>query len=169
MLLRRLRPVLRARRDLREVARSVRRLREAALRAKADAATSGATDVKNGPGGLRDIEFAVQALQLVHAARQPRLLTGGTLEAIEALAVAGLVSPVQAAQWAEDYCFLRRVEHGLQILDDRQTHTLPDGEAPRLAFARRLPGYETSPDVFARDLDACLARTRAAFDALLPA
>lgn len=168
-LLRRLRPVLRARRDLREVAGSVRRLREAALRAKADEAAPDATDVKNGPGGLRDIEFAVQALQLTHAAGHPRLLTGRTLDAIEALAVAGLVSPTQAAQWTEDYCFLRRVEHGLQILDDRQTHSLPAGEAPRLAFARRLPGYETSPGAFARDLEACLARTRAAFDAILPA
>ncbi len=88
-----------------------------------------ADHVKLGPGGIREIEFVVQALQLVRGGRDPQLAVRPTLEALARLGARRLLPDRAAAELAEAYLFLRRVEHRLQYLDDRQTHTLPsDGE-----------------------------------------
>src|SRR5216683_438303 len=83
-------------------------------------------EIKLGPGGLRDIEFAVQLLQLVHGRADETLRDPATLPALAALASGGYVGRDDAATMAAAYRFLRRVEHLLQLRQLRRTHTLPD-------------------------------------------
>ncbi len=84
-------------------------------------------NVKLGRGGIREIEFFVQAQQLLWGGRNPGLRGCGTLEALESLVSAGHVEPGAAAELRAAYGFQRSVEHRLQMVDDRQTHSLPDG------------------------------------------
>jgi glutamine synthetase adenylyltransferase len=82
-------------------------------------------DVKLGRGGIREIEFAAQVLQIVRGGRQPELLTRPTLSALKRLVAAGLMEVHVADQLAAAYDFLRKTEHRIQYLDDQQTHILP--------------------------------------------
>ena len=84
-----------------------------------------ANDVKLSRGGIREIEFTVQLLQVVRGGQFPELRTRPTLDALQRLAQAGLMQAVAADALAEAYVFLRRVEHRIQYLDDQQTHVLP--------------------------------------------
>lgn len=94
-----------------------------------------ARDVKLGAGGIREIEFVVQALQLLHAARHAFLQETGTLKVLPVLADLELLPHQEARHLEEAYRFLRRVEHRLQIESEQQTHTIPDdpGALRRLA------------------------------------
>ncbi|WP_199434320.1 bifunctional [glutamine synthetase] adenylyltransferase/[glutamine synthetase]-adenylyl-L-tyrosine phosphorylase [Qaidamihabitans albus] len=83
-------------------------------------------ELKLGRGGLRDVEFAVQLLQLVHGRVDPDLRSGSTMEALEALGAAGYVGRADAAELASSYEFLRMVEHRLQLRRLRRTHLFPD-------------------------------------------
>jgi glutamate-ammonia-ligase adenylyltransferase len=95
-------------------------------------------DVKLGFGGIREIEFVVQALQLVHGGRDQRLQKRSTIETLRALAELSLLESGQAAALAEAYRYLRDVEHKLQIVHERQTQRIPeDSDGVRL-LARRL-------------------------------
>jgi [glutamine synthetase] adenylyltransferase / [glutamine synthetase]-adenylyl-L-tyrosine phosphorylase len=96
------------------------------------------TEVKRGRGGIRDVEFAVQLLQIVHGRRDPRLRTPNTLAALRSLALEGYVADADAEILADAYRFLRRVEHRLQIVRDLQTHDLPAGRHARTTLARSL-------------------------------
>ncbi len=97
-------------------------------------------EVKLGRGGIRDIEFTVQMLQLLNGGRFPELRTSNTLEAIEVLGEYDFLSPFEATTLASNYAFLRQVEHRLQIEGSQQRHALPaDPEALDL-LARQL-GY----------------------------
>ena len=107
-------------------------------------------NVKLGRGGIREIEFFVQTQQLIWGGREPRLRLRGTLEGLATLVAAGRLDPAEAERLTRAYRFLRRVEHRLQMVDDRQTHTLPNTPAGIAGFARFL-GYETA-DGFRRDL-----------------
>ena len=89
-------------------------------------ASEAARQLKLGPGGLRDIEFAVQLLQLVHGRTDESLREPGTLPALAALARGGYVGREDAATMADAYRFLRTVEHLLQLRQLRRTHTLPE-------------------------------------------
>ncbi len=86
-------------------------------------------ELKLGPGGLRDIEFAVQLLQLVHGRGDETLRERGTLPALAALAAGGYVGRADAAAMASAYRFLRGVEHLLQLRQLRRTHLLPEDPA----------------------------------------
>ena len=86
-------------------------------------------EIKLGPGGLRDIEFAVQLLQLVHGRTDETLRAAATLDALAALAKGGYVGREDAASLAAAYQFLRTVEHLLQLRHLRRTHTLPEDPA----------------------------------------
>jgi [glutamine synthetase] adenylyltransferase / [glutamine synthetase]-adenylyl-L-tyrosine phosphorylase len=108
------------------------------------ARAGGELQVKLGPGGLRDIEFAVQLLQLVHGRHDPALRSGSTLVALERLTAAGFVGRADAVQLADAYRFLRTVEHRLQLADERRTHTIPAGAAERRWLARTM-GYPEGP------------------------
>jgi glutamate-ammonia-ligase adenylyltransferase len=112
------------------------------------ARAGGDRQVKLGPGGLRDIEFAVQLLQLVHGRQDRELRSGTTLVALERLSAAGFVGRADAAQLADAYRFLRNVEHRLQLADERRTHTIPAGDAERHWLARTM-GYRDDPEASA--------------------
>jgi glutamate-ammonia-ligase adenylyltransferase len=94
-----------------------------------------ADHVKLGPGGIREIEFVAQALQLVRGGRDPALTARPTLEVLEVLGRKNLLPQAAARELAEAYVFLRRVEHRLQYLDDAQRHDLPQGEEDRARIA----------------------------------
>jgi [glutamine synthetase] adenylyltransferase / [glutamine synthetase]-adenylyl-L-tyrosine phosphorylase len=153
------RPLLCARRSRGEVVQSIDRLRREALRSLARRILS-TTDVKTGLGGLRDIEFLAQGLQLLHAHDLPVLLQGGTLAALAALGQAGVLPPASAEQLAEDYLFLRRVEHFLQIYEDRQTHSLPRDPAQLGALARLMLGGNAGMEQFLAELSRRFRRVR---------
>ncbi|WP_448254772.1 bifunctional [glutamate--ammonia ligase]-adenylyl-L-tyrosine phosphorylase/[glutamate--ammonia-ligase] adenylyltransferase [Ottowia oryzae] len=97
-----------------------------------------ANDVKLSRGGIREIEFTVQLLQVVRGGQFPELRTRPTLEALQRLARAGLMPADTADGLARAYVFLRRVEHRIQYLDDQQTHMLPTADADLDWIARTM-------------------------------
>jgi len=97
-------------------------------------------ELKLGPGGLRDVEFAVQLLQLVHGRSDPTLHVGGTLAALRALSVGGYVGRHDADTMASAYEFLRLLEHRLQLQHLRRTHLLPTSD-PALRWLARAAGF----------------------------
>src|SRR5436190_1901392 len=111
-------------------------------------------ELKRGYGGIRDIEFAVQLLQLVHGRHDHSIRARGTLDALEQLSAGGYVTIPDARQLDEAYVWLRTVEHRLQLVDEHQTHTLPADDTARTHLARVL-GYRDKPGASAvRQLDA---------------
>ncbi|MFJ8646491.1 bifunctional [glutamine synthetase] adenylyltransferase/[glutamine synthetase]-adenylyl-L-tyrosine phosphorylase [Streptomyces sp. NPDC093546] len=101
-------------------------------------------ELKLGPGGLRDVEFAVQLLQLVHGRSDATLRSGTTLEALKALAAGGYVGRVDAAQMDEAYRFLRAMEHRIQLYRLRRTHLVPESEDDQRRLGRSM-GMRTEP------------------------
>lgn len=104
-----------------------------------------ARNVKTGHGGIRDIEFVIQFLQLLNGADLPQVRTGNTLEAIAQLSNAGCLSDQERAILEDGYTFLRRIEHRLQIMFDLQTHLMPEDHAELRKLAMRL-GYADAPE-----------------------
>ncbi|MGW6545417.1 bifunctional [glutamine synthetase] adenylyltransferase/[glutamine synthetase]-adenylyl-L-tyrosine phosphorylase [Streptomyces massasporeus] len=100
--------------------------------------------LKLGPGGLRDVEFAVQLLQLVHGRADTSLRSGTTLDALKALAAGGYVGRADAAQLDEAYRFLRSMEHRIQLFRLRRTHLVPEDEAELRRIGRSL-GLRADP------------------------
>ena len=144
--------------------RSKRRIENRAIRAGTDA-----SDVKTGRGGIRDIEFTIQFLQLLSGGDTPRVRTGNTLEAIRRLAETGGLTDQEREILERSYTLLRTVEHRLQILYDRQTHRLPDTPAEFARLAVRT-GYGTGADAADRlrhDLAEATALNRRILDHLL--
>jgi [glutamine synthetase] adenylyltransferase / [glutamine synthetase]-adenylyl-L-tyrosine phosphorylase len=99
-----------------------------------------ANDIKLSRGGIREIEFTVQLLQVVRGGQFPELRTRPTLDALQRVAKAGLMPQTTAAALAQAYTFLRRLEHRIQYLDDQQTHILPTDDAD-LAWLAHSMGY----------------------------
>ncbi len=97
-----------------------------------------AREIKLGPGGLRDVEFAVQLLQLVHGRADEALRVGGTVTAIDALAAGGYVGRADGATLTASYHLLRSVEHRLQLQRLRRTHLVPDDDPGRRWLARAM-------------------------------
>jgi glutamate-ammonia-ligase adenylyltransferase len=98
-------------------------------------------DLKRGRGGIREAEFFAQVHQLIHGGRDRALRAPATLEALAVLAESGWIAPEQAATLSEGYTLFRTIEHRLQMVDDRQTHSLPDGQEA-LDNVARLHGLE---------------------------
>ncbi|MGQ0464059.1 MAG: bifunctional [glutamine synthetase] adenylyltransferase/[glutamine synthetase]-adenylyl-L-tyrosine phosphorylase [Sporichthyaceae bacterium] len=118
-----------------------------AMRRRVEATLSaGAAErqLKLGPGGLRDVEFAVQLLELVHGRADDTLRTGDTLGALDALARGGYVGREDAAGFADAYRFLRTLEHRIQLHRLRRTHVLPDSLDELRRLGRSL-GLRTDP------------------------
>ncbi|GAA2601022.1 bifunctional [glutamine synthetase] adenylyltransferase/[glutamine synthetase]-adenylyl-L-tyrosine phosphorylase [Streptomyces axinellae] len=101
-------------------------------------------ELKLGPGGLRDVEFAVQLLQLVHGRSDVTLRSPTTLEALDALAAGGYVGRQDAAAMDAAYRFLRTMEHRIQLYQMRRTHLMPEAEADQRRLGRSL-GYRSEP------------------------
>lgn len=125
---------------------------KAMINTKADKANNEAwSDVKLGPGGIREIEFFVQTQQIILGGRVPSLRTKGTLAGLEALVEAHALPEETRADLNTAYHFLRHVEHRIQMIADEQTHRLPDAPERRESLAR-LCGFDT-PEAFMRALD----------------
>jgi [glutamine synthetase] adenylyltransferase / [glutamine synthetase]-adenylyl-L-tyrosine phosphorylase len=116
-------------------------------------------DVKLDAGGIRDVEFVAQALQLLHAGRNPELRARGTEEALQRLGEARLLPRDRVVRLLAAHRFLRRLEHRLQMVGERQTHFLPGEPAAKREIARAF-GFAEADDPAAA-LDAALAAHRA--------
>lgn len=103
--------------------------------------------IKLGPGGLRDIEFTVQLLQLVHGLVDDSVHTAGTLESLTRLTDAGYVGRDEAQSFADNYRFLRLIEHRMQLRDLSRTHLMPRDEAGQRVLARATGMWHTADEV----------------------
>ncbi|MEG2767906.1 MAG: bifunctional [glutamate--ammonia ligase]-adenylyl-L-tyrosine phosphorylase/[glutamate--ammonia-ligase] adenylyltransferase [Comamonas sp.] len=124
-----------------------------------------ANDVKLSRGGIREIEFTVQLLQVVRGGQFPELRCRPTLEALQRLARANLMPQETAEQLAQAYTFLRNVEHRIQYLDDQQTHVLPTRDDDLEWIARTMDYTDTHS--FLRQLDTHRELVAQEFDTLL--
>ena len=124
-----------------------------------------ANDVKLGRGGIREIEFTVQLLQVVRGGQFPELRTRPTLESLERVSRAQLMPPATAQALAQAYVFLRRVEHRIQYLDDQQTHALPSDERDLVWLSQTLGFAEV--DAFWAELRQHRELVAQEFDRLL--
>jgi [glutamine synthetase] adenylyltransferase / [glutamine synthetase]-adenylyl-L-tyrosine phosphorylase len=121
-------------------------------------------DVKRGQGGIREIEFFAQTHQLIHGGRDRSLRLRGTRAALDALSIAGRISPEDAAILGAGYDRLREVEHRLQMVNDRQTHSLPEGAA--LNAVARLDGL-TDGAALVAELTELTQRTASIYEQLI--
>ena len=131
------------------------------------------TNVKSGYGGLVDIEFAVQTLQLAHGREAPSVRVQNTPLAIERLHDIGILTEAQRDRLSEAYLFLRRVENALRIVHDRALDALPRNRTELAQLARRL-GYEETEDIsivdaFLQDYGKWTETTRSLFNQILVA
>ena len=118
-------------------------------------------ELKRGYGGIRDIEFAIQLLQLVHGRHDHSIRAPATLDALGLLAAGGYVTFADARQLDEAYVWIRTVEHRLQLVDEHQTHTIPADAEARTHLARVL-GFRDRPGKSALEqLDATQQRHQA--------
>ena len=124
-------------------------------------------DVKLSRGGIREVEFTVQLLQVVRGGQYPELRVRATLKALPCLVRAGLMPEPEAVRLAQAYDFLRRVEHRIQYLDDLQTHILPRSSAD-LAWIAATMGY-ADPEVFFAQLQRHQDSVAGEFELLLGA
>ncbi|HUT92396.1 MAG TPA: bifunctional [glutamate--ammonia ligase]-adenylyl-L-tyrosine phosphorylase/[glutamate--ammonia-ligase] adenylyltransferase [Thermoguttaceae bacterium] len=155
-----------SRADISEIKALKRRIEQRTEREGADA-----REVKTGHGGIRDVEFVIQFLQLLNGALLPALRTGNTLEAIARLADLGCLTNQERTLLEANYSFLRKIEHRLQIMFDLQTHLLPDAPDELRKLALRM-GYVNSPGKpalakFQRDYQRRTAENRRILDFLL--
>ncbi|HEU5468337.1 MAG TPA: bifunctional [glutamate--ammonia ligase]-adenylyl-L-tyrosine phosphorylase/[glutamate--ammonia-ligase] adenylyltransferase [Steroidobacteraceae bacterium] len=122
-------------------------------------------NVKLGPGGIREIEFIVQSMQLIRGGSEPALRSPSLRAVLPRLAGAKLLAPAAVAELAEAYEFLRRVENRLQMADDAQTHALPEdaGGRARLAASMGFADWQA----FSAALDARRQAVTARFDAVV--
>jgi glutamate-ammonia-ligase adenylyltransferase len=145
--------------------KAIDEMRQLKARAEKEAARAPGIDLKLGKGGIREIEFFVQALQLLHGGRDPNLRVRGTLKALERLLYAGLISSRDRDELSDAYTALRRLEHRVQMVAERQTHQIPEDAAEQGRLARRA-GYADA-EAMHRDLAARRAQVVARFNDLL--
>ena len=158
--------ILKKPRKIDEIAGSIEKMRNMSIKSSRRSIDS-SINVKTGTGGLRDVEFLVQALQLCHAWENHSLLQGNTLLALETLGEGGFLPLGTVRELKEDYLFLRKVEHYLQILEDRQIHTLPKDEKEIDFLARRILGLNKDRSCFLEELNRCNKRIRSAYETYL--
>ena len=142
-----------------KVTASIVELRRKAIKASGQSLI-GDINVKNGPGGIRDIEFLIQGLQLINASGNPQLVCGNTLKALKELSRLNLVTEVLAKQLEEDYLLLRKVEHYLQIWEDQQIHSLPRQATELDSLAKRILGYNYNSEHLLKIINDCLQRVQ---------
>lgn len=139
LFLHRVAPVFQLRLDPEKICYSINRMRESSLRQLARK-WPGKRDVKNGDGGIRDIEFLVQGIQLMGLSMYPQLRCRATLDALNQIQILGLL-PMVVCQYLKDhYMLFRRLEHFLQIFEDQQVHAMPVNPLEQQVLARRLFG-----------------------------
>ena len=162
-VLRRLAPVFQRRIPFSEIAGAIEAGRRAALDESASSLQSGRRDIKNGRGGIRDIEFLVQGLQLEFIPDHEELRIGGTLDALRKLGRLGLIDNASVGRLVQDYTLLRRVEHLLQVFDDRQVHHLPDHPEQLTPIAVRTLGHASDAGALEAAVDGATSRVFACY------
>lgn len=152
---------------------NIARMRELAIQTHVGS-SSQRVDVKNSRGGIRDIEFYIQGLQLIHCREFPDILRGNTLRSISILKDRSIIGALEADELSRDYRFLRNVEHYLQLAEDRQLHALPDDDFERKKLAdflsynladyerKDLPGQR--PELFYKLLSEVMTRVHASYE-----
>lgn len=147
-------------------------LRAMKARAEDQVARGGGADrqVKLGPGGIRDVEFAVQLLQLVHGRHDRGIRSPNTITALGELANAGYIAHTDAEVLANSYIKLRTVEHRLQLIDEKQVHTLPTDAATLERIARvlgfRPTAEQSASELFLEEFRLDLATVRSVHERL---
>lgn len=121
-------------------------------------------DIKRGYGGIREIEFFAQALQLIYGGREPLLRERNTVKVLHLLLQKGLIGQEDYSILSENYRYLRTVEHRLQQVNDLQTHTIPSGDVELSALARKMAYPKRG--LFVEDLEKRRARIRDIYDSL---
>jgi len=153
------------------VLRAVRDMKHRIERERREAHRDLEVDLKEGPGGIRDVEFLVQALQLFLGGRTPEICTGNTLDGLEVLQRFRMLPEATAAELTTAYHWLRRAEHAQQLVEEQQTAKFPRRPSAQLGLARRL-GYDEASGDDARahlidDWNRYRADVRRHFDALI--
>lgn len=160
--IRRINPLLKKPRSEKNIVHSIVRLRLQARKGLQEAVGSG-FNIKNGWGGIRDIEFLIQGLQLLYASQFPDILTPSTLEAMKKLDGKKILPGETIRLLESDYIVFRRIEHFLQIYDDRQTHTLPASQQELTALSKRLVQNGRKPDDIFLQIEESVNRVRELF------
>jgi glutamate-ammonia-ligase adenylyltransferase len=144
-------------------AEELRAVRQMKARSEGEIARRGLTEreLKRGRGGIRDIEFAVQLLQLVHGRADAGLRSPNTLAALSELASAGYIAPADGAALAEAYRFLRTAEHRLQLVEDQPVYAVPADRPARTRLARVMGFRDDSSTTALEHFDAELGRHQA--------
>ncbi len=154
-----------------EVMEGVREMKARIERERRAARRDVDADLKEGPGGIRDVEFLVQAFQLFYGAREPRLRTGNVLEALRALGELELLPADVTRSLCDAYLWLRRAEHALQLADEQQTAQVPARAEARTQLARRMgyanPRAGDARNRFLDDWTAVRSEVRSHFEALV--
>ena len=153
------------------VMHAVRGMKERIERERREAGRDLEADLKEGPGGIRDIEFIVQSLQLFFGGRHPELRTGNVLASLQLLERLELLPAAVTNSLADSYLWLRRAEHAVQLPEEQQTQQFPRDPHAQLGLARRM-GYADVASTSARDRlledwTAVRNETRRHFDALV--
>ncbi|HME69939.1 MAG TPA: hypothetical protein VKM54_08730 [Myxococcota bacterium] len=153
------------------VARAVRAMKTRIEEERRRAGRDIEADLKEGPGGIRDVEFLVQAFQLFHGGRLEVLQRGSVLEALAVLGRLELLPETAVTDLSRAYTWLRRAEHALQMVEERQTQGFPRERFGQIALARRM-GYAEAEGERARerllhDWATVRSQVRAQFEALV--
>lgn len=154
-----IRPLLLQPFDREQVVASIEHMRNQAIK-KLSSRSVQVHDVKSGRGGIRDIEFLIQGLQLIHNQENERLLAVNSFNALKNLADQRLIDSTAYINLLEDYSYLRRIEHFLQIYEDRQIHALPRNREALDALAKRNLGKDSNAEQFLDDLQQRFNRVR---------
>jgi len=150
---------------------SVRAMKERIESERRQAGRDLEADLKEGPGGIRDVEFLVQSLQLFYGGRHAALRSGNVLDSLASLCKLELLPEAVTRSLTDAYLWLRRAEHSLQLPEEQQTAAFPRGPQRQLELARRM-GYADSEGATARnrmleDWTAVRNEARAHFEALV--
>jgi glutamate-ammonia-ligase adenylyltransferase len=131
-----------------------------AMKARTEQAAGGDDELKRGVGGIRDVEFAVQLLQLVHGRADPLLRSANTLDTLTLLGEGGYIRHQDAVDLADAYRWLRNVEHRIQLYDLRQTHTLPSDSEGRARIAKSMGLRDDAADTALARFERTLVERR---------
>lgn len=123
---------------IQETLQAMSAMRTRTIQVHGSTVRSGAVNVKTDPGGIRDVEFAVQAVQMLYGGQYPEIRCAGTLESLQRMWESGLLRSEDYRSLSEGYRFLRRVEHRLQMEKGLQVYTLPADSHRMEVFARRM-------------------------------
>jgi glutamate-ammonia-ligase adenylyltransferase len=150
---------------------AVREMKDRIEEQRRDARRDLEADLKEGPGGIRDVEFLVQSLQLFWGGRTPEIRTGNTLDALAQLSHRALLPDATASELSTAYIWLRRAEHAQQLIEEQQTAKFPRDAAAQLGLARRMGYGEASGDDARNhlldDWTAFRSQVRSHFEALV--